>query len=705
MTALPVVIPRANNEFFYSWTQRLAKVNGFTLFRSFVNAYVTPNATESEKSRRILKYDLLEDYESIYRILSTKEDKQELFLSTGLFPYYSIFMTEDQQAAIIDEAFFNNSNDNYASVTRTKMTSELRLCPECMKEDKKRYGHFYYHRIHQLPGVSVCTKHGCSLMVYKGKEMHELDDDQKTVLVANSTNGLAYAKYSADLLNADLDANADTLKGVIVKALTERYQDDFDTVLTAFTSFTEKPLKPAAFKRLWQQIHSQEYLEPENTVQFLMFLFPNVDDLNRKLPIMTPSTEFQRLLKTEKCTMLSKYRSSIIELQHSCGWIFSINPKEFTANWICPDCSPEIFTVLQPEKTIVSERTEEIFKQEIKDLTGDEYTLFGPYADTKHTVEIRHNKCGNIQKYKPAAFLDGSRCKYCNQFLSQEQLEQLVKSLSCNEYEITAKRSYNLYTVTNVKTGISKDLSANKILGELRRPTASPILPVEKKGNDIVFPRDRKDVWNWIQINCPHGLPIFKEDIQITGMTDLQLKNALRSLIKVQYLLKLIQPGIYQYADDAPINAEILIRSRYLIRRGHHIGYPTGSNALYYLGIIHERPEEFRLATNKEASSNITGRTTTFLGLRLRIKGSPVIVDDDNWKILMLLDTVVNIRKYLNGADPHDAYQVMANYVRDNKITPEDFSKYQDKYAFSYNAVRELYKEEYAQTDIPENKA
>lgn len=700
MTALPVIIERSDDETLYSWIYRLAQANGFTLLRSFVNAYISPNATESEKSRKVLKYDLLEEYESIYKILSIKEDKQKLFLSTSLFPYYSIFMTADQQAAIIDEAFFNNSNDNYASVTHTKMTSSLQLCPDCMKEDKNKYGHFYYHRIHQLSYVSVCAKHGCNLVAYSGKQMHELDDNPKTSEIEDASHGIAFAKYSAELLNADLDANAETLKAAILKALTDQYEGDFKIVLSAFTDFTGEHVKSNEFKKLWQQIHSQEYLDPGNTTQLLMFLFPTVDNLKRMLPSSIPSAEFKKTLQADNCTMISKYRSSIVELQHSCGWIFSINSKEFVANWICPNCSFEIFTVLQPEKLVVSERTEEVFKQEIQDLTGDEYTLVGHYTDMKHTVTIRHNKCGRVQKYKPAAFLDGARCKYCNQFLNQKQLEQLVKSLSNNEYQITAKRSNNLYTITNIKTGLSKDLSANKILGELRRPTDSPILPLKQRGKDIIFARGRNDVWNWIQLNCPHGLPIFKEDIQIEGMTDIKLKRALSSLVKIKNVLKMIQPGIYQYADDESIDSETIIRERYLVRRGHHIGYPTGSNALYYFDIIHQKPTEFRLATNKETSTNLTGRTTKFLGFKFRLKGSPVEIDDNNWKILMLLDTVVNLRKYLDGEDPHNAYQILADYVRTNKITPEDFSKYQGKYAFSYKAVRELFKEEYAQTNI-----
>ena len=38
-----------------------------------------------------------------------------------------------------------------------------KCCPKCMKEDVKEYGHTYWHRSHQPPGVYVCYKHKCKL--------------------------------------------------------------------------------------------------------------------------------------------------------------------------------------------------------------------------------------------------------------------------------------------------------------------------------------------------------------------------------------------------------------------------------------------------------------------------------------------------------------------------------------------------------------
>lgn len=59
----------------------------------------------------------------------------------------------------------------------------------------------------------------------------------------------------------------------------------------------------------------------------------------------------------------------------------------------------------------------------------------------------------------------------------------------------------------------------------------------------------------------------------------------------------------------------------------------------------------------------------------------------------MVLDLTTNLRKYIGGTDIDydEAFLKIAQYVKENDIRQEDFSKYQGKYAFSYNFVKKLY--------------
>ena len=59
--------------------------------------------------------------------------------------------------------------------------------------------------------------------------------------------------------------------------------------------------------------------------------------------------------------------------------------------------------------------TTEIFKERVKILTGDEYTVLGEVENSKIKVDIRHNKCETTHKYYPPKFLQGQRCLICTQ--------------------------------------------------------------------------------------------------------------------------------------------------------------------------------------------------------------------------------------------------------------------------------------------------
>lgn len=100
--------------------------------------------------------------------------------------------------------------------------SELRYCKLCVIEDGNSYGIPYWHRQHQLPGVTVCTKHHMKLVGCKRirKSLYlpsteEPDNHEPCVssslLIANACEQFLYAK------NIHLDPQ--TLKLTYLKSL------------------------------------------------------------------------------------------------------------------------------------------------------------------------------------------------------------------------------------------------------------------------------------------------------------------------------------------------------------------------------------------------------------------------------------------------------------------------------------------------------
>lgn len=90
---------------------------------------------------------------------------QELIDFHTLVPYYVPFLTADRVQHLKD------SMRRSGGPTKTLHTivgmkwcangkDPLRYCPGCAIEDRAKWGETYWHRVHQLPGITVCHLHG-----------------------------------------------------------------------------------------------------------------------------------------------------------------------------------------------------------------------------------------------------------------------------------------------------------------------------------------------------------------------------------------------------------------------------------------------------------------------------------------------------------------------------------------------------------------
>ena len=77
-----------------------------------------------------------------------------------------------------------------------------------------------------------------------------------------------------------------------------------------------------------------------------------------------------------------------------------------------------------------------MFKQEVKDVVGNEYVFLDTYINSHTKLRVKHNKCNNVYKVQPSDFLRGSRCPYCygNAKKTNDQFRQKVYDLVEDEY-------------------------------------------------------------------------------------------------------------------------------------------------------------------------------------------------------------------------------------------------------------------------------
>ncbi|WP_144502519.1 TnsD family Tn7-like transposition protein [Bacillus thuringiensis] len=85
-------------------------------------------------------------------------------------PFYKPFLTPIKYTRVIEtmkknmksnmvKKYLSEKNDN-------KREKNIYFCRNCIVEQKQEYGEFYINRIHQVPGVFVCTKHKEFLVIY-----------------------------------------------------------------------------------------------------------------------------------------------------------------------------------------------------------------------------------------------------------------------------------------------------------------------------------------------------------------------------------------------------------------------------------------------------------------------------------------------------------------------------------------------------------
>jgi len=342
----------------------------------------------------------------------------------------------------------------------------------------------------------------------------------------------------------------------------------------------------------------------------------------------------------------------------ACGRTFAWNYHKFLKEPWCKVCRPRV-------------RTEETFRQEIRDLTGDEYTLAGPYLDKDHKVMIRHNTCGREQAYWPHAFLDGQRCRFCTREVTDEALASCLEETSCGRYVFRKRETRNLVLVEDTKTGEKKRLSTAKIMQELKRPTPSPVLPMDEKQDVPRLPLTRSDrVSGWIREHYQHGELIHLDDLKVPGLAYQNIKAEMNRQTKAGALIG-AAPGIYRYPEDS-FTPEEIMESRFLLRNGQRIGFLSDASFAYTLGLLEEKPDRINLVTNKEAATNQHGRRVSYLGLRVRLRGTETVITDENFRVLAVTDFLKRYR-YLHALNTWRVVPALKAYVRDHGLRPESF--------------------------------
>ncbi|QOJ33817.1 MAG: TniQ family protein [Nitrospira sp.] len=152
---------------------------------------------------------------------------EELLYRHTLFPFYVSTRSPEKARHIIAALGDSPATVLYRAVGmityRQHCPQYLRFCDECVKEDVSLYGEPYWHRLHQIPGVLLCTKHECHLMESKvGAQGASLVSAKTRTTTMNT--GRTSRSANGHLLGFANDARRIVEEGVLIQLSGLRFQ-------------------------------------------------------------------------------------------------------------------------------------------------------------------------------------------------------------------------------------------------------------------------------------------------------------------------------------------------------------------------------------------------------------------------------------------------------------------------------------------------
>ena len=91
---------------------------------------------------------------------------KDIIMQHTLYPYYTRFFSNNRKKSAYMLALNGNrhAGQHIGIYQSSSMDARrMRYCPQCFDEDIAAYGEPYWHRLHQIPGIAVCPRHGCWL--------------------------------------------------------------------------------------------------------------------------------------------------------------------------------------------------------------------------------------------------------------------------------------------------------------------------------------------------------------------------------------------------------------------------------------------------------------------------------------------------------------------------------------------------------------
>ena len=119
-----------------------------------------------------------------------------------------------------------------------------------------------------------------------------------------------------------------------------------------------------------------------------------------------------------------------------------------------------------------------------------------------------------------------------------------------------------------------------------------------------------------------------------------------------------------------------MTKAKYVSRKGKVVGYVSGYTFANQLGITTQVPYVIEIVTNNVSSRY---REIDKDGRRVILRKPKAVVNEDNYRVLQLLDLLSNITQYTDEDMPNTALRIKA-YIKNEGISRDDIDQYIGEY-------------------------
>lgn len=720
MPTLYNLIEPYDDELLYSWLHRLAEANAFNdSFSMFKHTFILPGAG----SRTDVRYDDLYFLGNVFSAAHLKaEEIYNLLDQHSMYGAMTPFYTEGAQAWQLLLRFY--AYRKYPMILQSGIgtISELHYCPECQKEDAAKYGKMYPHRIHQIPGMKVCPKHGCLLTSSINMDDTDIPAEWKI------------AKFAQEWFSRGFDMNCKELFRVIrTRAKELQYARKMGGKEQLEHDLQNSFLKNAVNIKFLKShyMDSKVYSSHVHDIlAVLLFLFHDVDTFVKYAdPVIKEysTSRFEQAAAEAGYTVVGNVRRKCTVLRHNdCGHIMVTCPAAFLMGFDCPRCN---------------DRSEQDMAAHLVKTAGnDEYTLVSNVSEMRghdNTVQIRHEVCGSTNTIRLNTFLfHGIRCS-CAKLLTKEEAQKFINAVpgfhlvkytsgsapmtihhdQCGRDFVTRMSNFRErpqcpfcdagkmllsdfqkridelsgpgYTVLPPYQGTKKPVKIrHEVCGRTGTYRVNYIL---KAGCHCRFckaaDRGRMDVvLNSIKELWKPGDVFKNKDIPRSGMSEDNFRHVLNDLVNSGDIV-LLKRGYYILAGSN-VDAYKVVDSAYVMRDGKRFGYHRGRLFAYDIGLITEKPEIISVASNTVKTAM---ERYSVLGHLYTVKGTKIEVNDDNYMEIAILDLLVYMNLQQDDLGLKIPYQTIHHWLDQHGYVPRMFLPYLDLWGDG-SAKREIRK-------------